>query len=175
MDVKNRLTELLIRLQHEEIDAFDELYSLTKKGVYISILLIIKNEHTVEDIMQETYIDFLNHKNKLKHDIDVYGYLVQSAKNKAINYWNKNKYEHEYVLSNYQDESYRLDKIIDSGLIQKIQNSLNPREYEIFMLKVLGDYSFKEISKLKKVPIGTCTWLYQEARKKLQDKLGGIY
>ena len=43
------------------------------------------------------------------------------------------------------------------------------------MLKVLGDYSFKEISKLKKDQIGTCTWLYQEARKKLQDKLGGIY
>jgi DNA-directed RNA polymerase specialized sigma24 family protein len=41
------------------------------------------------------------------------------------------------------------------------------------MLKVIGGYSFKEISALKNIPLGTATWLYQEARKKLEIKLKG--
>ena len=52
---------------------------------------------------------------------------------------------------------------------------LNDKEYMVFTLKVLGDYSFKEISKMKNIPVGTLTWLYQEARKKLEKKLGGQY
>ena len=43
----------------------------------------------------------------------------------------------------------------------------------VFTLKVLGDYTFKEISKLKDIPIGTLTWLYSQAKEKLQLKLGG--
>ena len=35
--------------------------------------------------------------------------------------------------------------------------------------------SFKEISKFLDIPVGTLTWSYQEARKKLINKLKGIY
>jgi DNA-directed RNA polymerase specialized sigma24 family protein len=38
---------------------------------------------------------------------------------------------------------------------------------------VVGEYSFKEIAKLKNIPLGTATWLYQEARKKLETKFKG--
>lgn len=174
MDEKTRLKELLKDLKNEKLDSFDELYALTKKGVYFAIYAIIKDEEVVKDLMQETYIEFLNHKDKLKDDVDVYGFLVQVAKNKTINYWNKRKYESEFVSNNYKESSYTKMENIDTGLLKTIQSTLNEKEYMVFTLKVLGEYSFKEISKIKKIPIGTCTWLYQEARKKLQDKIGGI-
>lgn len=174
MDEKIRLKELLRQLKQENLDSFDELYLLTKKGVYFAIYTIIKDEEVVKDLMQETYIEFLNHKTKLKDDVDVYAFLVQIAKNKTINYWNKRKYESEFVSNNYKDSSYSRMETIDTGLLKIIQSTLNENEYMVFTLKVLGEYSFKEISKIKKIPIGTCTWLYQEARKKLIDKIGGI-
>lgn len=173
MELKDRLFIILNELKNDNMDAFDELYALTKKSVYFAIYFVVKDESTTEDLMQETYIDFLEYKHKLKGNVDVIAYLVKSAKNKALNYYNKNKYEREYAAK-YKSESYTNSKILDTGLLKTIKENLNENEYEVFVLKVLGEYSFKEISKLKKIPLGTATWLYQEARKKLQDKLGGM-
>ena len=72
-----------------------------------------------------------------------------------------------------QDESYDQEIGLDSGLLDKIKNILSKKEYEVFILHILGEYSFKEISEIKKIPLGTLTWTYQEARKKLEIELGG--
>lgn len=173
MEQKQRLKELLIQLKKENLSAFDEFYNISKKAVYFAIYSVFKNESIIEDLMQETYIDFLNYKSKLDDDIDIIAFLVKSAKNKAINYYNKNKYESEFV-SRYKEESYSKDRHFDTGLIEKIKKILDEKELKIFLMKVLGEYSFKEISHLCDIPIGTCTWLYQEARKKLEKEFGGI-
>lgn len=75
-------------------------------------------------------------------------------------------------INSLTDDSYDIDVGLDSGLLDKIKSLLSDKEYEIFILHVLGEYTFKEISEIKKMPIGTLTWIYQEARKKLEIGLG---
>lgn len=172
MQEKQRLQILLKRLKQEDMSAFDEFYLLSKKPVYFAIYVIFKDDHIAQDLSQEVYLDFLNYKSKLKDDIDIIAYLVTSAKNKAINYYNKVKYEQEFKFK-FINESYSKDEMIESDLIDKIKDILDEKEFMVFTLKVLGDYTFKEISKLKDIPIGTLTWLYSQAKEKLQLKLGG--
>ena len=109
---------------------------------------------------------------KLKEDDNLGALLTTSAKNKAINYYNRHKRETQYI-NTLQDESYDQEIGLDSGLLDKIKNILSKKEYEVFILHILGEYSFKEISEIKKIPLGTLTWTYQEARKKLEIELGG--
>ena len=162
----------LQRLKNGDDRAFEEIYDASKKNVYFAIYLIVKNKEVTEDLMQETYLDLLEKKKKLRDDIDIVPFLVTSAKNKAINYYNHNKMEGEFALS-LTTYSYASDRVLDTGLLKVVKETLSEEECEVFLLHVIGEYTFKEISKLTKKPIGTLTWMYQECRKKLIDKLGG--
>lgn len=168
------LKDSLIRLKNGEMDAFDIIYQQSKKSVYFAIYLIYKNVEITTDLMQETYIDFLDNLHKIKDDVDVVAYLVTMGKNHALNYYKKRKRESEFV-SSLKHESYTEEAHLESELYEMIKTILNEKELMVFSLRVLADYSFKEISLIKGIPVGTLTWLYQEARKKLQAKLGGIY
>lgn len=164
---------LLLGLKNGDMSCFDAIYASSKKPVFYSIYLVVKSKDIAEDLMQEVYVDLLEKKHKISDSVDIVAYLVTSAKNKAINYYNRHKREVEYA-SRLQDYSYTNDTSLDVGLLDLVKKTLNPKECEVFLLKVLGEYSFKEISKMTKTPIGTLTWQYQECRKKLQKVLGGI-
>lgn len=161
---------LLEQFKSGDLTSFDEFYNSTKKNVYFAIYLIVKDEMTTEDLMQETYVDFLDNIKKIPSNSNIEGFLVTSAKNKAINYYNRHKREQEFSES-LTTLSYSKDKLLDTGLLKVIKETLDEKEYDVFLLKVLGEYTFQEISEMKNIPLGTLTWMYQEARKKLEDKL----
>lgn len=165
-------SEQIKRLKSDDMSSFDEIYELSRKSVYYTIYLVVKDSAASEDLMQEVFIDLLLNKDKLKENDNLGALLTTSAKNKAINYYNRHRREEEYLMT-LDDSSYSVDDNLDSGLLSKIKGILNEKEYMVFVLHVLGDYSFKEISEIKKIPTGTLTWLYQEARKKLELELGG--
>jgi len=158
------------RLKQNDMSAFDEVYLESKKAVFYAIYAVVKNEDTTEDLMQEVYIDLLENVSSLKNDVNLVAYLVTSAKNKAINFYNRNKRQVEF-MTGYKNYSYATDKYFDTGLLAVIRDTLTEEQFEVFILKVIGEYSFKEISKMKNIPIGTLTWMYQECRSKLQGKL----
>jgi len=45
---------------------------------------------------------------------------------------------------------------------------LKPKEREIIHLKILGELTFQEIADILKIPLGTVTWRYHNAIKKLR-------
>lgn len=160
---------LIKRLQDEDLSAFDEIYDLTKKAVYYAGYSVFGNQHIAEEIMQDTYLALLEKKSKLRLDIDLPAYLVTMAKNRAYDLYMKRKKEGHLEEDLTADAPEMPD---DTGLMRLIKETLGEQEYMVFILRVLGEYSFKEISKMKGVPVGTLTWAYQEARKKLQKVLG---
>ena len=164
---------ILNKLKLNDMSCFDELYENSKKNVYFAIYVVFHNEEIAKDLMQDTYISFLNNIHKIKDGTPLVPYLVTIAKNLSMNYYKKNKREKEFINNINEIDACYYEKNYDNELIEKIKSILNEKEFMVFILKVLGDYSFKEISAIKKIPIGTLTWTYQEARKKLQKELGG--
>jgi RNA polymerase sigma-70 factor (ECF subfamily) len=164
-------TDILKQLKKGDMSSFDEIYYKTNKAVYYAAYLILKDEDSALDIMQETYLQFLNNIKKIPLETEIVAYLTTTSKNKAINLYNRKKKEKEFA---YLQKDYSFSSLeYNSGLIDVIKSTLNEKEFYVFMLKVIGGYSFKEISVLKNIPLGTATWLYQEARKKLEIKLKG--
>lgn len=163
---------LLQEFKSKDHTHFNDFYEETKKAVFYSIYVIVRSPEISEDIMQETYIALLEHTPSVREDSEILPWLIKTAKNKAINYYQRNKLNQQYMalLQNY---SYSNDRYIDTGLLKKIKGALSDEEFDIFVMHVLGEYTFKEISTIKNIPIGTATWSYQESRKKLQSLLGG--
>lgn len=60
------------------------------------------------------------------------------------------------------------EQVISDISLREALEKLHPDEKKIIDMKVLGEMTFKEISELLQIPIGTVTWRYQEGIKKLR-------
>lgn len=164
------MNTLLEQFKSGDLTNFEEFYNSTKKSVYFAIYLIVRDEMASEDLMQDTYVEFLENVKRIPKNSNMEGFLVTSAKNKAINYFNRHKREIEFSNS-LVTTSYSSDKLLDTGLLKLVKETLDEKECNVFLLHVLGEYTFQEISRMLDMPIGTLTWMYQESRKKLEDAL----
>ncbi|MCK7484749.1 MAG: hypothetical protein MZU97_03815 [Bacillus subtilis] len=59
------LPRLITQLKNGETSAFDRIYELTHRVVFYSILGILHDAAASEDILQETYMRFMDHLDQL--------------------------------------------------------------------------------------------------------------
>ena len=92
-----QMKRIIYELKHDNLDFFDDFYDLTKKQVYYAIMMIVKDVEATEDIMQDTYLRFLNNINRYKDNTNVIAFIVTIARNLAINYYNRrDSISHDY-------------------------------------------------------------------------------
>lgn len=168
-----QMNNIIRQLKSGNMDFFDDFYELTKKQVYVAIINIIKNKTICEDIMQDTYLKFLNNIHKYKDKTNVIAFIVTIARNLAINEYNKNKKEVHYDLSLYEEEI--VSKTEETPLLDLVYETLSGIELEVFILHVIDDLKHREIAKIMKKPLGTITWIYNKALKKMKEKVGENY
>lgn len=173
MIVLQDIQTILTKIKQNDNTAFEELFNRYKSSVFFTAYSIVKSEAVAEDILQDTFLAFLDNIHKIKPNTDPKNYLITISKNKAISYYRKHKreikldaYENEGM---YGCEEFQYDNSMD--LIKKIEALLKPIEFQIILLHTINNLTHKEISSILKKPIGTVTWTYQNAIKKLQKEL----
>lgn len=167
----NEMHKIIVELKNNNMDVFDEFYELTKRQVYVSILSIVKNKTISDDIMQETYMRFLNNIHKYKEKTNVVAFIVTIARNLAINEYNKQKKEVFYDFSTYED-TYIVEKEKDTPLLDIVYDTLSGDELQVFIMHVIDELKHREIAKIMKKALGTITWLYNKAIKKVKERIG---
>lgn len=165
------LKELLIQLQNDKMEYFDEFYNLTKNKVFYMAYSILQDYHLSEDILQDTYIKFLKHKKKVKVDGNILSYLLEISKNLSLNYVNKHKkvVNIDNIVFKYE-EQYQ-EKFEELKLVKDMKKILNENEFQIVILKIINELTNSEIAQLLNKPLGTVLWTYNNAIKKLRRDL----
>lgn len=165
------LKELLIQLQNDKMEYFDEFYNLTKNKVFYMAYSILQDYHLSEDILQDTYVKFLKHKNKVKVDGNILSYLLEISKNLSLNYVNKHKkvVNIDNIIFKYE-EQYQ-EEFEELKLVKDMKKILNENEFQIVILKIINELTNNEISQLLNKPLGTVLWTYNNAIKKLRRDL----
>ena len=165
------LKELLIQLQNDKMEYFDEFYNLTKNKVFYMAYSILQDYHLSEDILQDTYIKFLKHKKKVKVDGNILSYLLEISKNLSLNYVNKHKkvFNIDNIVFKYE-EQYQ-EKFEELKLVKDMKKILNENEFQIVILKIINELTNNEIAQLLNKPLGTVLWTYNNAIKKLRRDL----
>ena len=172
-DIK-RLISNLMRLKSGDMTAFDEFYEESKRPIYYSIIALVKDEATAEDLLAETYVKFLNNLSSLNANKNPMGYLLIVARNLTIDYFKKeNRVSSLEDYTNHQDIGASVEEKFDDSerLLNRMHNLLRADEYEVVVLYVLSEFSHKEIATQLNKPLGTITWLYSNAIKKLKKGL----
>lgn len=150
-------------------EAFEVIYENTKKGVFSMILSIVNNKAATEDLMQDTYMKMIQRIRQYKKGRNFYAWLLQIAKNTALDYYRKEKRMGVY---DPQENEYMFDGTYNDPEHFAVYDMIQPLdddEKQIVLLRIVSDLKFKDIAKAVQKPLGTVLWIYNKAIKKLQD------
>lgn len=167
----DRLGDIIKELKIKNYTHFDEFYRLTKSQVYFTIVSIVKDSSLAEDLLQDTYMKFLEKIDGFKDGGNVYAYLVTIGRNLSINLYHERKKE---VISEEIFETIPAEEAEENNdeEIFKLLNDLDQQEREIVTMHVINDLKFREIANIMKKPLGTVLWIYNKAMKKMKEKVG---
>lgn len=167
------LDEIIEELRACNYTHFDIFYNETKKNVFFSIASIVTDKLIIDDLMQDTYIKFLENIDKYQSKTNIKAYLSTIAHNISINYYNREKrLVHDEELFDYIPDDSKND--YSEIKVLEILDGLEAIEKEIIILHVINDMKFKDISKIVDKPLGTVLWIYNKAMKELKRKAGAL-
>lgn len=162
--------EIVAELKEQNQSHFNDFYEQTSRQIYFTALNILKDHGLAEDIMQDTYVSFLNNISQFKDGNNIFAYLTMIARNLSINQYNRLK----RTIQN--DEVIALQPVYENPCEQSsIEQTLSllddDTEREIVTYHVIFDYKFADIAKIISKPLGTVLWLYNRAMKKLKERM----
>ena len=146
-------------------EAFEECYYQYKNLVFYVVLKIVQKKELAEELVQDTFIKMYQSINSFDGRY-FQAWLLTIAKNLAINEVKKQQVEVEFADYLIYEELDVNSEMKD--LLYDLEHILNPKEYEIFILRIIYDMKQREIAEYLNLPIGTVGWTYQEALKKVK-------
>lgn len=149
---------------------FEKFYNLTSKQVYFTSLNILKNHALAEEINQDVYVKFLSEISSFKEYYNVFSYLTTISRNLSINVYNKNKkiINDEEIINFAKYDDSTIDDLNAQEILSLIEETSSR---EIVVYHVIFEYTFLQISKIMKVPLGTILWKYNKTMKYLKERI----
>jgi RNA polymerase sigma factor (sigma-70 family) len=172
---KEELHSIFQKIDNRNEEDFSEFYKEYGSLIYSIAFSIVKNKEDSEDIKQKVFIKIWNmKKDKLPTDNES-SWLYTVTKNETLNYLRDKQQEISIEeLYSLSKENEEINKIIDKDSYNRIISKLNIQEQEIVSLKVLANFSFKEISQMLNVPVGTVQWKYYKSIYALRTWIGNL-
>ena len=184
------LERLLLRMSGKDEAAFEKLYTVTKRKLFSTVLLIVKRRHLAEEVVQEVYVRiWLNAASYRPALASPMNWMISIARNLAIDIARKSVreiYSDESSLarlpSNYPDALEAIEIREDENdaanrrrdVFSALQN-LDPARRHLVIAAYLFGESRNHLSERYGVPVNTIkTWIRRallEARASLQDGL----
>lgn len=171
---QKELKELFNEFKNDNKNAYESLYNKCNKLVYGISFSILKNKQDAEDVAQTVFAKiYALEKDKLPVSNES-SWLYTITKNEALTYLKKK--HNEFDIDNmYEIEADdEISKIIDRDSYNRMISKLEYKEKEIISLKVLGNLSFEQISKILNEPTGTIKWRYYKAKHTLKLLLSNL-
>jgi len=157
------------------VTELEEIYKNYFKYVYLYIYNLSGNKHIAEDITSETFMKAINSIDSFQGDCDIGVWLCQIAKNTYYSYLRKNKKLVSMDLAINKESDLDIEKEIciseEARKINEIIYSLKEPYKEVFMLRVFGGMSFKEIASLFGKSNNWACVTYHRAKNKIKERL----
>jgi len=156
---------------------FEDMYQRFFKDVYLFVFSISKDRQIAEDITQETFFKALKEIKNFRGDCSVKSWLCQIAKNLYISQTRKKSMisledmdavPNQISATNIEQEYIQKE---DKLSVYKVLHFLDEPYKEIFLLRTLGDLSFKEIADVFHKTESWARVTYHRARLKIQEAL----
>ena len=146
----------------------EKLYDLYSKDVYRFIYSLSFDEEVAKDIMQTTFLECIKSIKNFKGNCSEKTWLLSISKNQYYTYLKKHPktqsiYESDFdeVEEFTQDDKYKYREIL------KVINSLKESQRQIMILRLINDFTFKEIGEILGKSENYCRVNFFREKKKL--------
>lgn len=172
---EKELRELVLEIKHNNKIALEKLYNRYNKLVYGIAFSILKNKEDSEDVVQTVFSKlYVLEKDKLPTD-KIGTWLYTVTKNEALLLLRKNNNDVNLdTIYDLEDENNEIDKFINKDSYNRLINGLNQKEQEVVSLKILSNFTFKEIGELLGESANTIKWRYYKSIYSLRIMLSNL-
>lgn len=131
----------------------NELMEKYKDNVFRAAFSICRNPEDAEDIVQDTFIQYMESSRQFENEEHIKAWLLRTAinrsKNKVVSFWHRNRADYDEYLEDipFQDSK-------DRELVEAVMSLPKPYRIVIHLYYQEG-YKVNEISKILTIPIGT--------------------
>lgn len=177
MNDETKLFRALNSNRTEELNVtFKYFYQKYKPLLIFVAAQYIKSKSDIEDIVQDTFIEFFNNADKIHSSVK--SYLTMSCKNKALDFLKKQKnidyFDIEQItylqdLNNVCENNFVNDDLIQ--IIEDMNKTMSKEEINIVFLHLIYNFKFEEIAlKLKQNTMTIKTKYYRALKKYKKSK-----
>ena len=173
-----KISELVNKVKEGDLQAFDELYSLTYNKVYLLALSILKNKVMAEDSAQIISLKSLKSVNQLKNPKTFIAWINKITYNYCLQEISKLKreknteYKEDFMMNS---KSYEYQDPLEFFLLKESQkeilyliSKLSEKQSTILVLKYFEGLKISEIAYVLDIPEGTVKTRLHKAKKKLR-------
>ena len=176
--------ELIARFQEGDVYAFEQIVHRYKDPLINFIYHFLGDRIDAEDVIQETFLRVFKNKHLYRNIAKFSTWIYTIASNLAKTELRRRRRRRILSLSKmgYEDRDYDLpdsysspERIVDGEMkdqmIRKEIEDLPIRFREVIVLRDIQEFSYEEISKILKIPIGTVKSRVNRGRLRLQKRL----
>ncbi len=167
-------------MAHREVESFERLVLPHLDDAYALACHLLRDEHDAQDVVQEAVLRALRYFDGFR-DGDARAWLLAIVRNCCYT-WQR-RYRTDGLSVSYADAETSSQlrgtdtdagaiRSSDSAVIDRAVASLPPEFREVIVLRELQELSYREISQITGVPMGTVMSRLARARKRLASSLG---
>lgn len=169
---------LVTHLKSGDKQAFAGIYEKYHRQIYVIALRYLKDENIAQDVVQEIFIKLWNHRENLKEELSLQGFLVRSVHNLIVNTIRNRKTQIlKYIElahktgnnGNAGDDNMLLAeyaRIAEEGI-----KELSPARQTIFRMRSYQCLSNQEVAVQLGISVNTVKFQFSQASKFLRKYL----
>lgn len=155
---------------------FEKIYQMYFDQVYRYLLKLCGDEHVAEELCSETFFRALKHIDGFRGDCHISSWLCQIAKNCYYSYLRRRKSEISQSRLSEADFDQtsveaRLEDKEAAAQIYGLLHDLKEPYKEVFLLRALGELSFRQIGEIFGKSENWACVTYHRARKHIREEV----
>lgn len=154
---------------------FEKIYRTYFNDVFLFIRRLSNNDHIAEEITSETFFKAMRSIDTFRGETDIRVWLCQIAKNCYFSHIKKQQRVVDIdSLELTDDKDFIEEQILnqsDAMRIHLLLHNLTEPYKEVFMLRVFGELSFKQIAEIFQKTDNWACVTYHRARNKILEQM----
>ncbi|MCB9654104.1 MAG: sigma-70 family RNA polymerase sigma factor [Deltaproteobacteria bacterium] len=137
----------VLRLRRGEEAAFDEIYEAYRARIFTFLLRLTGRRALAEELVQETFIRLVQHRDRLREDTQIGAWLYRVARNLALSQRRRRALESTFGLDflfQAADRVTPFDHVFGNeleGLVERALAKLGPKNLEVAWLVFVEGFS----------------------------------
>ncbi|MGF9829131.1 RNA polymerase sigma factor [Bacillus anthracis] len=165
----------------------EELIDIYKQQIYSLCYKLAKTKEDAEDIFQETWIKVFSSRHQLSYVENYKKWITTICVRTFYDFYRKKKRWKDRVLDLFHKEdggeieladdvniSEEFIQKVETEMIREVIQLLNEKYKTVLVLYYYEQYSYKEMSEILNIPIGTVKYRLNYAKKQMREHLEGF-